>query len=213
MIKLFRTKRGIKTVPIIYWHNCDIPAKIFFEVMYSGDYSKLGTAPDVEQVFDKIFDEYYILSPNTQLKSWIQKHKRISAIRAAIAGITATISQLEFVPMNPEQMSRVVAILNNYSEVKPKFNTKDPIKEIARINNSIIGQLKNKLNQEIAGEKVKSEKIAYNFHKDRINLRLSLEGITIDENCSLYEWVEYVNAAKERHAAQKAAMSKNKTKK
>ena len=213
MIKLFRTKRGIKTVPIIYWHNCDIPAKIFFEVMYSGDYSKLGTAPDVEQIFDKIFDEYYILSPNTQLKSWIQKHKRISAIRAAIAGITATISQLEFVPMNPEQMSRVVAILNNYSEVKPKFNTKDPIKEIARINNSIIGQLKNKLNQEIAGEKVKSEKIAYNFHKDRINLRLSLEGITIDENCSLYEWVEYVNAAKERHAAQKAAMSKNKTKK
>jgi len=43
-MNIFKIKpKKIKSEPVIYYNDCEIPAKLFFEIMYSSDYSKLGT--------------------------------------------------------------------------------------------------------------------------------------------------------------------------
>ena len=54
------------------YHNCDtIPAIVFFEIQKSKDYQKLKPKPktkDLEQVFSKINDDYFLRIDNEKTK-------------------------------------------------------------------------------------------------------------------------------------------------
>lgn len=186
--------------PVIHWTDCNIPARLFFDIMYSGEYSKLGTdTPEkLETAFDAIFDEYYVLLPNRELKEWLAKHERLNKLQSEYNGILVTIQSIEDLPLNAEQLSELITLLNSYKSVQPKFNTKKPVTEIKRIHNQVLGVLRNKMNEAAQNVKYKSEKIKYNFYKDKANLRMALEGLDIHDDISLYEWAEYVKIAQQK---------------
>jgi len=201
MLKIFKRKRESKPTHVIFWTNCDIPAKLFFDIMHTGDYSKLGTdtPAKLEAAFDGIFDEYTTISNNLKVANYLNKNKKISDIVLQINGIEETISVIEFVPMTQAHALECVEILNRYKAVKPKFDpkAKDILKEINRIKTSVLGILRNQLNQLIDGLPKQKEKVANEYHHEKIILQ-SVHGYVIPDSTSLYEWVEYIKVAKEK---------------
>ena len=210
MIKLFRTKRGIQTVPLIYWHDCNIPAKIFFEVMYSGDYSKLGTASEneLQTAYDVIFDEYVLLDKNDKVIQWFKKKCRILDINSKISTINLCLHHIAFTVMTDTERKESVSILNSIQGVRINFSlTKDPLQEISRVQTSVIGQLKNQLNQELASEKTVNEKVKHSFEQDLVSIENALER-TIPDDVSLYKYIALKQSAIERSNNLKKLSSK-----
>ena len=211
MLKIFRTKRGIKTVPIIYWHDCNIPAKIFFEVMYSGDYSKLGTGSetDLQAAYDIIFDEYVLLDKNDKVIQWFKKKCLILDINSKISTINLCLHHIAFTVMTDVERKESVDILNSIQGVRINFSlTKNILNEIIRVQTSVIGQLKNQLNQELASEKTVNEKVKHSFEQDLVSIENTLER-SIPDDVSLYKYIALKQSAIERSNNIKKLQNKN----
>lgn len=80
----FKTKKTAKT-----WFNADMPAKLFFEILVSGDFKRLvkdtpsnenlrtPSMGHLDRTWAKIYDEFYILMDNRQLKLITETKKTI----------------------------------------------------------------------------------------------------------------------------------------
>ena len=192
MISILRKPKNPETT---LYTNCDIPAKLFFQVMDSGEYDKVGG----EANFDMIFDEYYTLTLSPELKKWMVNNYKVESLILTIKSITNTLDAIEFLPMTKEQALKCVDILNSYDAIKRKFNPvpKLIVSEIARCR-KIVSLLINQLNMFRDNFNATKKDIKNSFEKSLLSIRLNLDGLQVDENVSLYMYIELENAVKER---------------
>jgi len=209
---LFKRKRTTEQpAPLIYWHDCNIPAKLFFEVMYSSDYTKLGKASETElqAAYDVIFDEYVLLDNNDKVIQWFKKKCRVLDINTKISTINLCLHHIAMTVMTHAERKEAVDILNSIEGVRINFSLKkDPLEEISRVQTSVIGQLKNQLNQEIASEKTVNEKVKHSFENDLVSIENALER-TIPDDVSLYKYIALKQSAIERSNSFKKLHNKN----
>jgi len=210
MLKIFKRNRGnyisawfeskSKPATVIYWTNCDIPAKLFFDIMHTGDYSKLGTDTPVklEAAFDAIFDEYNNLDSNPKITQWFDKQIKIKLLRAKINAIDTCLHHIAYSSLTRDERIEAINILNSIEGVKINFSLDKPLlDEILRVKNSVVGLLNNQLNIELSTEKKQAENIKYEFTEDLVAVENMLER-QVDENVSLRKFVFLKKSAQER---------------
>lgn len=185
--------------PTLYYTNCDIPAKLFFDIMHNEDYQKLGTVSieECEKAYDDISDEYFTILPNLKLKAFITKKAKIHYLTTQIAYINSLLSIICFTPLKVDERNLIIDELNTIDGVKINFkkDLKNLKSEIERVQNSVIGILNNQINSLKDDKEKKAEKSKYVFQGDIVRLRQALDGMHIDENISLYMYAELTKAA------------------
>lgn len=210
-----RVKAGTK---VIRWKDASIPAKLFFDMLTSGDYSEIGDIPKEEQqqIFMRIFDEYIILDNNEKVIEWYKKQCRIALLEHWIDRITAILYAICYVPMTVDERLQAIDILNSIEErpqteqFKAKYlvnfsKDKPLLDEVNRVQNTIVGTLKTRLNIEKSTEVKQKEGVKYVFEKDLADIELVLGKDNIVEDVSLRKFVQYKKQAENKINAQKNA--------
>lgn len=185
MIALFKRIRQHKTV--ILWRDCNIPAMLFFDILNTRDYSKLGTAPieEMERVFEGIFDEYVVLDGNEKVIQWYKKQCKIAFLNYQIEYIETALYTICYAPLTRDQRIKVIDSLNAIETPKVKFDKDKPIlDEVQRVQRMVLGSIKNRLNLEKSTEKKVEEQAKYSYRKDLATVE-NILGHNLPEDMSL----------------------------
>lgn len=192
------------------YKDCDIPAKLFFKVINTGDYSLLGKGnpEEQEQAFNDIFDEYYILDGNKRVEASFKKSNRIAVLSMNIGFIESMIHAIACVPMIVSERLELIKILNDTNLIKPQFNTDKPIlEEINRVQLRVKA-MKNELNIILGSEKKTNDNVKYSFEKEVVSIE-NILGRGIDNNdLTLRKYIELKKSAVEKVNNQKKQQTK-----
>jgi len=202
MIALFKlfSKKKKETKPVIYWTNCDIPAKVFFHIMHSGEFDQLGTdkAENLESAFNIIFDEYIEVDNNTQIMDWYTQRCKVENIRKTINMVETCLHHITFSIMTHDELLEAIRVINLIKGVNVRFDiNKDPLDEIIRIQQKVLGSLQNDLNFELSKEKDTKEDVQYHFEEDLVSIENVLER-SVPEDMSLRKFVFLKKSAIEK---------------
>lgn len=153
----------------IIYSNCEIPAKLFYnEVIGKSNLSVLGngTPEELNTALYRIIDELTELEDNKELLLLYNKRMRVSKIKLTIAFIEESLYQIAYLKLTDEERLTRINRLNNLPNLSVKFDVKKPItEEIARVQKSVIGMLRNRLNMEQEDEEKKTDKAVTSFEE------------------------------------------------
>lgn len=186
------------------YKDCNIPAKLFFKVLSTQDYTLLGegTIEEQENDYYAIYDEFCTLSPNDELKRIYNKKAKIEGLYLKIAFIETILYNILYLKLTVSERLEFINELNNLEGVKVKFNPDLPIlDEVQRVQTRIIGTLKTQIKAEEATEKKQRESTPYNFEQNLAQICITL-GIYLKSDVTLYEYIAYRSAAMEKIKAQ-----------
>lgn len=200
-----KTKRKAAPKKVIKWTDAKIPADVFFDILDTGDYTLLGTAPfeELEAVFDKIFDEYVRIDNNQKVLAWYKKMVKTRLLTNQIAIIENLLYIITFTPLNKDERLMFIDKLNDIEGVRVNFKKDKPIMdEISRVKNVVIGSLQNRLNMEKNTEKKEKEAVKYSYKQDLAGIE-SILGYNMPENMSLEMFLYRKKTAQEKAKAHK----------
>lgn len=200
----------------VKWNDATIPARIFFEMMHSADYSVLGSTPEENaKAFMQIFDEYVDLDGNDRIVSLYRKKCRIVSLESRINAINMHLYAVLYTALNVDDRLKIIDSLNSI-ESSPgkslvKFNVDKPLtEEVSRVQQFVIGNINNELNIERLTEKKQSEAVKYSFESDLVAIEDAL-GRTIPDDITLKKYIAYKKSAQEK--AKQRKLSNGRTKK
>lgn len=182
-----RRKQARKENHNIFWKDCSIPAKLFFEDVIKGNYHVLGNAPESElqKAYWSIIDEYVILDKNDALKDWFKRLEKISVIEDVKAKITDCVYLLSSLNLTEELQDRTITALNSIEFIKVRFDKNKGIQEeIIRINNEVIGELDNEIEITKLGIKTTGEQEAMKYELMLSNIQ-DVHGYWMPEDLTL----------------------------
>lgn len=194
------------------YKDCDIPAKLFFKIINTGDYSLVGegTKEEQEQAFNDIFDEYFKLTNNKSLLTVYVKRHKITLIQAQIHAITSILHAITYVTQTAEERIEQIDLLNSIQGVRVNFSKDKPILlEIDRVQRRVLGALRNQLKMEQSTEKKESQAPELTFERKVVGMSKVTEIRIPPNEISLYEFIEYENLTKEIVAANNKLTKKN----
>lgn len=184
--------------------TCDVPAKIFFKVFATGDYTLLGDGKPAQQeaAFYSIFDEYCLIEENERLLEAYRKQDRIQNLLLQISFIDTAIYILKNSLLSQDYINKVIDQMNSLDGAYVKFNKeRDIIKEIERVEVKVLGRLRNEVNFESEGVKEIKETASYQFEQTLIDLRIGFAmasaPVNIDSDLTLAEYASFHKRYKE----------------
>lgn len=194
------------------YKDCDLPAKLFFKIINTGDYSLLGDgdANEQEQSFNDIFDEYFLLTNNKSLLSVYTKHQKIEKQKAIISVINSILYAITYIRQTREEREEQIALLNSINGVKINFDINKPIiEEIERVKTKVIGSLTNQLKLDLSTVQQQKETVSTSFER-RVVWMSKVTEIRIPPNeITLHEFIEYDRLSKEIIASNNKQKSRN----
>lgn len=198
------------------YKDCDIPAKLFFKIINTGDYSLLGKGNNKqrEKAFDDIMDEFYVLDNNQRIGNLYKKRVKIAMLQLKIQFITDLLIVLTRTPLKNNERSQIIDALNGIDGVKINFLKSNDINilqaEVLRVQRSVLGSLNNQLKIEESTEQkaVSEEKTVIKFEAELVRLSRVI-GFQINPEITLREFVAYKASAIETVNQQKKQQSKN----
>jgi len=201
LLSIFKKRDIIPKSRIIY-STCDIPARLFFNNLSAGDLSVLGTGTqeELQAAYYSILDEYCELDNNTAFIEAFKKEEIISMIQSDIATIETALHAIVYVELTKDER---ISIIDKLNEWKPphaviRFNKDNPIlAEVLRVKKSVIGALKNRLNQEVSTRKKRVKKVKSTFESDCVAIEIALQ-VSINDDVTLSKFIEYSKQAIER---------------
>lgn len=213
MLKLLQ--RDKKPKPVIYWTDGEIPAKIFFDILFNKCLDKVGTASveELEKAFDKIFDEYVERSGNEQIQMWYKKQCEVAKTISIIEAIELILYRICYGELTVNERLELIDALNSIEErhetdyapakMVVKFDINKPFfEEVHRVQTVVLGRLRTKLRAEQANEKQQEEAVKYNFEGDLVAIE-NVMGRSLDDNVTLRKYLEYVKSANRKVMAQR----------
>lgn len=186
------------------YETCDIPGKLFFEIVDKAAFSLLGWKTDLDnqKAFDKIYDEYFELTQSPRVKKYFEMRLQISALHHKITVLDTTLNFIVNFPMTVKHRLEIIDLL---AEINIKIDKeKDLVEQVNAIKHRVVGSLNNKLKIQISYfEKLqKKNDVKTTFEKMIVDLENVL-GRTIDDNISLRKFIAYKQSEKEKIAQQK----------
>lgn len=181
------------------WQDCNIPAKLFFKVINTGDYTLLGKGkPNVlEQSFYKILDEFCVIDDNKAIIEAYQKSAKAMVTRLQIALIKEYLYHLTFVKMSKDVQDMFIDKLNSISGVVIEFSKVKPLfEEINRVETKVIGRLINQMNIDEADSDKGKKKAESNFYDELVNIINVLDMSNVNEDISLYLFISLKKQAR-----------------
>lgn len=188
------------------YETCDIPAKLFFEIVDKADYSLLGfkTDADNQKAFDKIYDEYFELTQSPRAKKDFEMRLQISALHHKITVLDTTLNFIVNFPMTVQHRLEIIDLL---AEIGVKIDKeKDLVEQVNAIKHRVVGSLNNKLKIQLSYfeklQKKNNTKITYEQMVANIE---DVLGRNLDDLMTLRKFVAY-----QKQKDQKIDQQKNK---
>lgn len=181
------------------WQDCNIPAKLFFKVINTGDYTLLGKGKSevLEKSFYKILDEFCIIDDNKAIIEAYQKSAKAMVTRLQIALIKEYLYHLTFVKMSKDVQDMFIDKLNSISGVVVEFSKVKPLfEEINRVETKVIGRLINQMNIDEADSDKGKKKAESNFYDELVNIINVLDMSNVNEDLSLYLFISLKKQAR-----------------
>lgn len=190
------------------WDSADIPAKLYFKILETDDFTLLGgnSEEEREQAWSKIVDEDFEITKNVKVKTYLDKRCKIEALKLHIQAIKDNMYVLIYLPLTDTLKKEIIF---NLSELGCKWeDDKDIIDNCHRIAKSNIALLNNqvKMLEDTVSKKVTD--IKSSFEADLIAIENVLMR-QISENVSLRYFREATKSAKSKSEANQKITRKN----
>lgn len=185
---MFKKKKKIAKL----WHNGEILARLFFEILATENLNLLkideghAKKSDLKRAWAKIYDEYFELENDPKMNIILKTKMRILQMARSIEMVRQAVYAICTVNFDDEQISKIVdGIEKNGFE----FDRKNPIDSCLSILKEQIPSLETRIEIErdnldslLKGEATTFEEncVAFESH-----------GFRVDENCSLRRYVAY----------------------
>ncbi len=108
-----KTKKKAKT-----WFNASIPAILFFEILVSGDFKRLikddesklrkPSGGELERIWSNIYDEFYVLMDNRQLRMITETKQSILILSRRIETVKPVLFSMAKYQFTEEQLKELV---------------------------------------------------------------------------------------------------------
>ena len=160
------------------WRNCEIPAKLFFEILETGKLAKLvkrktGSKPrtkDLVKAWEAIFDEFFTLKDSQKMRLILKVKNKILRLSTRIELIERVLRSFALVKYpDQEQLARMVEKLRKF---RVKINPDGDLYE------ELLKALRNDL---------PALKTALEVEKENLNNLTKGEKTTFEENCVALE--------------------------
>lgn len=192
----------------------NIPAKTFFDILESKDFTLLEPIEGEEcldEVFSKIYDDYFVKSDNPKSKRFLDLVQEIEFMSYKIKSIFQVMDFLVFntttQEIRRELLESLIAIginidLENYflDEVKNVLQT-----EVGILQNDL-----SFLQIELENIQKENKESVFNFYESLVSLETALDGRNLDDNMVLIKFIEYEKLAVKKGEALKQRLAKNK---
>lgn len=190
------------------WDSADIPAKLYFKILETDDFTLLGGNSEEERdlAWSKIVDEDFEITKNTKVKTYLDKRCKIEALKLHIQAIKDNMYVLIYLPLTQTLKDDLIS---NLSELGCKWeDDKDIIDNCHRIAKSNIAILSNQVKIIEDAVSKKGTNIKTSFEADLVSIENVLMR-PISENVSLRYFREATKSAKAKSEANQKITSKN----
>lgn len=212
--RLLRWEKFQKARPVKYYEDLSIPAKLFFDIIETGEVEKLvisGTPTEngLENAWDSIFDKYFAAREDGKLKLMMRTRGRIALLSQKLAVMQAVVRFMATYPLTKEERLEVV---DKLAEIGVKINKEAPIvDEIMKVLKNSIPALETRLRLEKHNldELAKGKKISY--EKALVSMETCF-GYSLSPDITLAKYLAYEEKAIQISNDRKKQAIKNKRK-
>jgi hypothetical protein len=178
----------------------NIPAKLFFDVLHSKDYSLLVAEQEnenLEAVFSTIYDDFFVKSDNKEAKRYLELTFNVNLLSYKIATIKQVMHFLYYNPVTDEMKEKLTTALKNGCGI---YYDKDAnwSEEVLRILQVECGIIENDLtmaNLELSKFNKKEDKGSFDFFQSIVSLS-NIHNRNIDETITLAMYIAIENSGK-----------------
>lgn len=178
----------------------NIPAKLFFDVLQSKDYSLLVSTEeneDLEAIFTSIYDDFFVKSDNTEAKRYLELTFNVNLLSYKIETIKQVIHFLYYNPITDEIKEKLTNALKKGCGI---YYDKDANwgEEVLRILQVECGIIENDLtmaNLELQKYFGKENKNTFDFFQNIVALS-NIHNRNIDETITLAMYIAIENSGK-----------------
>lgn len=178
----------------------NIPAKTFFDVLHSKDYSLLISTEkneDLEFIFSKIYDDFFIKSDNKEAKRYLELTFNVNFLSYKINTIKQVIHFLYYNPVTDEMKEKLTDALKKGCGIyyDKDANWGDEVLRILQVECGIIENDLTLSNLELQKYFGKENKSSFDFFQTIVNLS-NVHNRNIDETITLAMYIAVENSAK-----------------
>lgn len=178
----------------------NIPAKLFFDVLHSKDYSLLISTEkneDLEFIFSKIYDDFFIKSDNKEAKRYLELTFNVNFLSYKINTIKQVIHFLYYNPVTDEMKEKLTDALKKGCGIyyDKDANWGDEVLRILQVECGIIENDLTLSNLELQKYFGKENKSSFDFFQTIVNLS-NVHNRNIDETITLAMYIAVENSAK-----------------
>lgn len=179
-----------------------IPAKLFFEVLSSKDYTLLqadNEDEDLEQVFIVIYDDFFVKSDNPEAKRYLALTTNIAFLEYKLATIKQVMEFAYFAQLTKEMRDKILKALEVgcgiYIDKEADFT-----EEVKRVMQVETGIIENDLTMEkldLDSMVKNSSQKAFDFYDNIVSLS-NVHERNIDETITLAMYIALDKSAKQK---------------
>lgn len=181
----------------IFYSDCSIPARLFFDHIIHGDISVLGVGNnrEVHNAYWSIINEFCELDNNNGLLKWFKLQVKLSNTERAIHDVQTLLFPIKHLCEDEYQIEVCVKFLNALKYPVINFDTSKPLQEeIQRIESQVIGILHNELEMQKPAHEQEHKKIVKDFN-DRLVAVENMLGRSIDDDVTLRKFISLEKSA------------------
>ena len=178
----------------------NIPAKLFFDVLHSKDYSLLVSTEeneDLEGVFTSIYDDFFVKSDNTEAKRYLELTFNVNFLSYKIQTIKQVMHFLYYNPVTDEIKEKLTTALKNGCGISydKDANWGEEVLRILQVECGIIENDLTMYNLELNKFAGKENKNAFDFFQSIVALS-NIHNRNIDETITLAMYIAVENSGK-----------------
>jgi hypothetical protein len=180
----------------------NIPAKLFFDILNSKDYSLLqpkNEGEDLQSVFTLIYDDFFIKSDNPEAKRYLSLTTNIAFLEYKLATIKQVMGFAYFSQITEEMRVKLLNALEVgcgiYIDKDADFT--DEVKRVMQVETGIIENDLTFEKLELDNMSKKSIDKAFNFYDNIVSLS-NIHERNIDESITLAMYIAIDKSAKQK---------------
>jgi len=186
----------------------NIPAKVFFEILYKKDYELLqreNETEELDKIFSDIYDDYFIQSENEKAKEFLGLRENIAFLVYKVESIKQVV-QFLFENKTTREMREMLldALISIGVNVNKEADFLDEVQNILQIELGIIENDINLSKMELESIQENNEDVVFNFYESLIALESAHER-SLDDEMVLAKYIQY-----EKIAIKKARLQQQK---